>query len=237
MPVLIGALADGTKEVIAISDGFRECELSWSEVLPGLKNRGLEQAPMPAVGEGALGFWITLRKIFPETKEQRCRFHKKGNVLSQLPDSLQGKGLQMLREIEQQPTREWAIKERKHFESVFAAKYPKAVECLLKDRGTLLTFDDFPAEHGASLKTTNPIENMLATVKHRTYKSKGCGYLSMLFKLTQQAQGRWRRLNAPHLVQHVAAGVTFVNGEAVVMPNDGQMLEAAKEITKEKNVA
>jgi transposase-like protein len=147
----------------------------------------------------------------------------------------------MLREIEQQPTRELAIKERKHFESVFAAKSPKAVECLLKDRGTLLTFDDFPAEHGASLKTTNPIESMFATVKHRTYKSKGCGsretYLLMLFKLTQQAQGRRRRLNAPHLVQHVAAGVTFVNGEAAVMPNDGQMLEAAKEITKEKNVA
>jgi hypothetical protein len=120
----------------------------------------------------------------------------------------------------------------------FAAKSPKAVECLLKDRETLLTFDDFPAEHWASLKTTNPIESMFATVKHRTYKSKGCGsretYLSMLFKLTQQDQGR---LNTPHLVQHVAAGVTFVNGEAVVMPNDGQMLEAAKEITKEKNVA
>jgi transposase-like protein len=147
----------------------------------------------------------------------------------------------MLREIEQQPARELAIKEMKRFEATFAAKYPKAVECLLKDQDVLLTFYDFPAEHWASLKTTNPIESMFATVKHRTYKSKGCGsretYLSMVFKLTQQAQGRWRRINAPHLVQHVAAGVTFVNGEAVVMPNDGQMLEAAKENTKEKTAA
>ena len=187
---------------------------------------------MLAVGDGALGFWNALRKIFPTTKEQRCWFHKKGNVLTQLPDSLQGKGLQMLREIEQQPTRELAMKQMKHFETTFAAKYPKAVECLMKDQNALLAFYDFPAEHWASLKTTNPIESMFATVKHRTYKSKGCGsretYLAMVFKLTQQAQGRWRRINAPNLVKHVATGVTFVNGEAVNPPNNGTTEEQEK---------
>lgn len=248
MLVLIGVLEDGTKEVIAISDGHRECELSWSEVLLSLKNRGLEHAPMLAIGDGALGFWNALRKIFPMTKEQRCWFHKKGNVLTQLPDSLQNKGKSMLREIEQQPTRELAIKEMKRFEATFGAKYPKAVDCLMKDQDVLLTFYDFPAEHWQSLKTTNPIESMFATVKHRTYKSKGCGsrdtYLSMVFKLTQQAQGRWRRINAPHLVKLVAAGVTFVNGESVdgsgetaAVSDDVQTVEAEKEIAKEKIAA
>ena len=155
MLVLIGVLEDGTKEVITISDGFRESEQSWSEVLLNLKNRGLEHAPMLAIGDGVLGFWNALRKIFPTTKEQRCWFPKKGNVLTKLPDSLQGKATSMLREIEQQPTRELALKEMKHFEAVFSAKYPKAVECLLKDEKALLTFYDFPAEHWASLKTTN----------------------------------------------------------------------------------
>lgn len=241
MLVIIGVLEDGTKEVIAISDGHRECELSWREVLLGLKNRGLEHVPMLAIGDGALGFWNALRKIFPETKEQRCWFHKKGNVLTQLPDSLRNKGLQMLREIEQQPTRELSLTQMKHFENVFGAKYPKAVECLLKDKNSLLTFYDFPAEHWASLKTTNPIESMFATVKHRTYKSKGCGsretYLAMVFKLTQQAQGRWRRINAPHLVKHVVAGVTFVNGEAVNPPNKVTTEESEKVTTKEKIAA
>ncbi len=241
MLVLIGALEDGTKEVTAIGDGFRECEPSWSEVLLRLKNRGLEHAPMLAIGDGALGFWNALRKIFPTTKEQRCWFHKKGNVLTQLPDILQNKGKQMLREIEQQPTRELAIKEMKRFEATFAVKYPKAVECLLKDRESLLTFYDFPAEHWQSLKTTNPIESMFATVKHRTDKSKGCGsretYLMMVFKLTQQAQNRWRRINAPLLMRHVAIGVTFVNGEAVDPPDGARMPEAEKSLTEEKIAA
>ena len=240
MLVIIGVLEDGTKEVITICDGFRESEQSWSEVLLDLKNRGLEHVPMLAIGDGALGFWNALRKIFPTTKEQRCWFHKKGNVLTQLPDSLQGKGLQMLREIEQQPTRELAMKQMKHFEATFSAKYPKAVECLMKDQNALLTFYDFPAEHWQSLKTTNPIESMFATVKHRTYKSKGCGsretYLAMVFKLTQQAQGRWRRINAPNLVKHVVAGVAFVNGEAVNPSNKVTTDELEKDMTKE-NIA
>jgi transposase-like protein len=248
MPVLTGVSEDGTKEVTAVSDGHRECELSWTEVLLSLKNRGLEHVPLLAAGDGALGFWNALRKIFPAVREQRCWFHKKGNVLTQRPDSLQSKGKAMLREIERQPARELAIKEMKRFEAAFAAKSPKAVECLLKDQYVLLSFYDFPAGHWANLKTTNPIESMFAAVKHRTYKSKGCGsrdtYLSMVFKLTQQARGRWRRINAPHLVRLVAAGVTFVNGEAVDgngetanLPNDAQTIEAAKENTREKNAA
>ncbi|MCL2119317.1 MAG: IS256 family transposase [Planctomycetaceae bacterium] len=241
MLVLLGALEDGTKEVLAISDGFRECERSWSEVLLNLKNRGLEHAPMLAIGDGSLGFWNALRKIFPTTKEQRCWFHKKGNVLTQLPNSLHGKAKNMLREIEQQPTRELAMKEMKHFETVFGAKYPKAVECLMKDQKALLTFYDFPAEHWASLKTTNPIESMFATVKHRTYKSKGCGsretYLAMTFKLTQQAQGKWRRINAPHKVQQVANGVTFTDGEAVNPTGDDQSNDTENVVTKEKTAA
>jgi transposase-like protein len=241
MLVIIGALEDGTKEAITISDGFRESEQSRSEVLLDLKNRGLEHVPMLAIGDGALGFWNALRKIFPTTKEQRCWFHKKGKALTQLPDSLQNKGKQMLREIEQQPTRELALKQMKHFESVFAAKYPKAVDCLMKDRDSLLTFYDFPAEHWASLKTTNPIESMFATVKHRTHKSKGCGsretYLTMVFQLTRQAQGKWRRLNAPHLVKDVANGVTFVNGECLNPPNKVTTEEWEKDLTKEKIAA
>ena len=247
MLVLIGALTDGTKEVIAISDGFRESEQSWNEVLLNLKNRGLEQAPLLAIGDGALGFWNALRKIFPTTQEQRCWFHKKGNVLTQLPDSLQGKAKNMLREIEQQPTRELAIKEMKHFEAVFSGKYPKAVECLMKDQKALLAFYDFPAEHWASLKTTNPIESMFATVKHRTYKSKGCGsretYLAMVFKLTQQAQGKWRRINAPHLVLELANGVTFTdgvkitNGEAGNPTRDDQSNSEGEDAKKEKVAA
>jgi transposase-like protein len=128
----------------------------------------------------------------------------------------------------------------KHFETVFGAKYPKAVECLLKDENVLLTFYDFPAEHWASLKTTNPIESMFATVKHRTYKSKGCGsretYLTMVFKLTQQAQGRWRRINAPHLTKEVADGVKFVNGVKIDNQEKGGNNEAVN-ATNEKNVA
>ena len=147
----------------------------------------------------------------------------------------------MLREIEQQPTRELAMKQMKHFEATFTAKYPKAVECLMKDKDSLLTFYDFPAEHWQSLKTTNPIESMFATVKHRMYKSKGCGsretYLAMAFKLTQQAQGRWRRINAPNLVKQVATEVTFANGEAVNPPNKGTTNEPEQDITKEKIAA
>lgn len=224
MLVLIGVTEDGVKEVIAISDGYRESEQSWSEVLLDLKNRGLKHVPVLAVGDGSLGFWNALRKIFPQTKEQRCWFHKKGNILSHFPKNMHGKVKQMLRDIELQPTKELALKQMKLFEKTFGAKYPKAVECLLKDRDTLLTFYDFPAEHWASLKTTNPIESMFATVKHRTYKTKGCGsretYLSMVFKLTQIAQGRWRRINAPGKVQLVSNGVVFVNGEAIPSPTE-----------------
>jgi transposase-like protein len=194
-----------------------------------------------AIGDGALGFWNALRKIFPTTQEQRCWFHKKGNVLTKLPDSLQGKAASMLREIEQQPTRELALKQMKHFETVFSAKYPKAVECLTKDEKALLTFYDFPAEHWASLKTTNPIESMFATVKHRTYKSKGCGsretYLTMVFKLTQQAQGRWRRINAPKLVKAMIDGVMFVNGVAVNATKDVETNDTEINAANEKNAA
>jgi putative transposase len=213
---LMGATEGGKKELIAITDGYRESTQSWRELLLDVKKRGLSKAPELATGDGALGFWAALREIFPTTQEQRCWVHKTANVLNKLPKSLQAKAKSMLHNIWMAETRKQANDAFDLFVETFEAKYPKAVECLIKDRDVLLKFYDFPAEHWVHLRTTNPIESMFATVRLRTKRTKGCGSrtacLTMVFKLTQCAEKRWRRLNGKELIPEVIRGVRFVDG-------------------------
>ena len=214
--VVIGATADGTKELIAISDGYRESEQSWVELLLNCKARGLVMDPKLATGDGALGFWAALRKVYPTTCEQRCWVHKTANVLNKMPKHLQGKAKAMLHDIWMAATRVEADKAFDLFLESFRAKYPKATECLAKDRDELLSFYDFPAEHWVHLRTTNPVESTFATVRLRTRRTKGCGSrvacLTMVFKLIDSASKRWRALNGAKLIQDVVQGIQFVDG-------------------------
>jgi transposase-like protein len=214
--VLIGVRLDGKKEVITIEDGYRESTESWASLLRDLKRRGMP-APVLAVGDGALGFWAALREVYPEAQEQRCWVHKIANVLDKLPKRVQPRAKDMLHEIMYAPDRPGARQDIERFCQEFQAKYPKAVECLLKDQDELLTFFDFPAEHWIHLRTTNPIESTFATVKARTKRTKGAGSrkaaLAMAFKLLLGAEAYWRKISAPHLVALVQAGVEFSDGQ------------------------
>lgn len=214
--VLMGATADGKKELIAVSDGYRESEQSWSELLLSLKQRGLSEAPKMAVGDGALGFWAALRKLFPETVEQRCWVHKTANVLNKLPKSVQPKAKGDLHEIWQAATREQAKKAFDNFLEKYDAKYQAACECLRKDREQLLAFYDFPAEHWGHLRTTNPIESTFATIRLRHRKTKGSGTrrasLTMMFKLAQSASKKWKRLRGSDKIAFVIEGRSFKDG-------------------------
>jgi transposase-like protein len=214
--VLMGATADGRKELIAIADGFRESEQSWKALLLDCQARGLVIDPTLAIGDGALGFWKAVRQIWPTTREQRCWVHKTANVLDKLPKSQQPRAKEMLHAIWQAATRADADKAFDLFLATYAAKYPKATECLAKDRTELLVFYDFPAEHWAHLRTTNPIESTFATVRLRTAKTKGTGTrlacLTMVFKLMESASKHWRMLNGSKLLGDVIAGVMYVDG-------------------------
>lgn len=214
--VLLGATADGKKDLIAIQDGQRESEQSWKELLLDVQARGLTIAPTLAIGDGALGFWKAARQVWPEVKEQRCWVHKTANVLDKLPKSVQPKAKGLLHAIYQAPSRAEADKAFDLFLRIYEAKYPKATECLAKDRNELLTFYDFPAEHWMHLRTTNPIESVFATVRLRTEKTKGSGTrvacLTMVFKLMESAAKRWRALNGAPLLADVIAGVVFKDG-------------------------
>ena len=217
--VLMGATADGNKELIAISDGYRESAASWKEILLDCRQRGLGERggdPKLAIGDGALGFWAAIDELWPSTLHQRCWVHKTSNVLNKMPKSLHGKGKSMLHNIWMAQTQAEANKAFDLFVETFAAKYPKAVECLVKDREALLTFYSFPAEHWSHLRTTNPIESTFSTVRLRTDKAKGCGSrtacLTMVFKLVQSAEKHWRALNGSTLIPEVIAGVEFVDG-------------------------
>jgi putative transposase len=214
--VIAGVSADGTKEVIAIEDGYRESKESWASLLRDLQRCGL-RAPVLAVGDGALGFWAALAEVYPETQAQRCWVHKIANVLDKLPKRLQPRAKAMLHEIMYAPTRASAREEMASFQREFGAAYPKAVDCLLKDADALLTFFDFPAEHWAHLRTTNPMESPFATVKGRMRKTKGSGSraacLAMAFKLALAAQDHWRKVHAPHSVALVRAGARFEDGK------------------------
>jgi putative transposase len=215
--VLIGATEDGTKELLAVVDGYRESTQSWRELLGQLKRLGLTTAPKLAIGDGSLGFWIALQEEYGPVAQQRCWVHKTANILDKMPKSVQGKAKQLIHEMYLAPTRKAALAAYDQFISSYQAKYPKATECLEKDKEGLFTFYSFPAQHWPHLRTTNPIESTFATVRLRTHRTKGCGSriatLTMVFKLGIEAQKHWRRLNGSELIPKVVTGVQFVDGE------------------------
>ena len=214
--VIIGVTAEGKKELVALEDGFRESELSWRGVLSDLKRRGLEEGAELAIGDGALGFWKALEQIYPETRWQRSWVHKTANVLNKLPKSLQPKAKQQLHEIWMAPGREEADKSFNYFIEIYERKYPKAVECLRKDREVLLTFYDFPAEHWRHIRTTNPIESTFATVRLRTNKVRSCfssqTVVTMAFQLCRCAERRWQTINGVNQLSKIMEGKKFIDG-------------------------
>ena len=215
--VIIGADRDGNKELVAVNDGYRESDLGWQEILLDLKRRGLQRVPELAIGDGALGFWAALRKIFPQTREQRCWVHKTANILDKMPKSLQPKAKAHIHEMYMAESRKDALKAYDHFIEVYEAKYPNAVACLTKDKEELFTFYDFPAMHWIHIRTTNPIESTFATVRLRTKRTKGCGSrkatLTMVFKLALEAQRTWKKLKGHNLIPLVLQKKVFVDGE------------------------
>ena len=216
--VMVGARLDGTKELVALADGYRESEESWAELLRDLKNRGMKP-PELAVGDGALGFWGALRDVFPKSRIQRDWVHKTMNVLDSMPKSVHSRAKAAIHEITEAENKKEARKAIKEFAAEFGVKWPKAVEKITSEKEVLLTFYDYPAQHWMHLRTTNPIESTFAPVRARTDITKGPGSrqagLAMIFKLMEAAQGRWRRLNGHHLVALVRAGAEFRNGELV----------------------
>jgi putative transposase len=220
MLVIIGATPEGKKELLGFQVGLRESAQSWRELLVDLKARGLSIAPEVATGDGALGFWKALDEVSPTTRHQRCTVHKTANVLDKLPKSVQPAAKSDLREIWKAPDRVTAEAAVATFADKYGAKYNKAVACLVKDRDALLTFYDFPAEHWDHLRTSNPIESVFATVRHRTVRTKGA--LSqdtarlMVFKLVTAAAKTWRRLKGENQLPKVVQGVTFTNGVEVI---------------------
>jgi putative transposase len=221
--VMIGVRADGRKELVALTDGYRESTESWADLLRGCRRRGM-RAPVLAVGDGALGFWAALREVFPDTREQRCWWHKQANVLAALPKSAHPGAIAAMREIYNAEDIDKAQVAIKAFEIDYAAKYPKAVAKIVDDADVLLEFYKYPAEHWVHLRTTNPIESTFATVRLRTRVTKGPGSraagLAMAYKLIVAAQARWRAVNAPHLVALVRAGAVFHKGKLLERPLD-----------------
>jgi transposase-like protein len=228
--VLIGARPDGTKEVVAVEDGDRESTESWLSVLRGLKRRGM-RAPVLATGDRALGFWAALRDVWPATPARTCWVHRIANVLDKLPTGLQPRAKRLLHEAMYAPSRAACEQAIAAFGAAFAAKYPKAVASLTRDQEQLLTHCAFPAEHWGHRRTTNPIESTFATVRLRQRVTKGAGSrtagLTMADKLLAMAETRWRRLNAPHLVAQVRAGVTFTDGVRLEREEVAQTARAA----------
>jgi len=217
--VIMGALENGKKELVAILDGYRESKSSWLELLLSVKQRGLTEGPKLAIGDGGLGFWAALPEVYPETKEQRCWVHKTANILDKVPASVQPKAKEKIHDMYMAPTKEQAFVAFNSFLSLYSTKFPKACECLIKDKDVLFTFYDFPAEHWIHLRSTNPIESTFATVRHRTKRTKGCGTrlatLTMVFKLCKQAEKTWKRIKGYRLIAKVIQGVRFVDGELV----------------------
>jgi len=222
--VLIGVRTDGTKELVALADGYRESTGSWADLLRGCARRGM-RAPVLAIGDGALGFWGALREVFPQTREQRCWFHKIANVLCALPKSAHPNAKTALAQIWNAEDRDHARRAVAAFKLAYGAKFGKAVAKITDDLDELLAFYDYPAEHWIHLRTTNPIESTFATVRHRTKVTKGPGSkaagIAMAFKLIEAAQARWRAVNAPHLVALVRAGAKFKKGKLIERSANG----------------
>lgn len=216
MLVLMGTLEDGRKELVGLVDGYRESKISWQDILRDLKARGLKEAPKLAVGDGALGFWAALREEFSETREQRCWVHKTANILDKMPKKVQPRAKQRIHEMYRAETKKEALKAYDEFVNLYSAKYPRACECLNKDKDVLFQFYDFPAEHWQHIRTTNPIESTFATVRHRTRRTKGCGTraatLAMTYKLAMEAEKQWRRINGRKLIFKIMRGAKFVDG-------------------------
>lgn len=216
---IMGADKGGNKELIAVNDGFRESKASWKEILLNLKSRGLAMAPKLAIGDGALGFWAALDEVYPKTRRQRCWVHKTANILDKMPKSIQSKAKSMIHEMYMAETKESALKAYDHFVESFADKYPKAVNCLKKDREDLFSFYDFPGVHWIHIRTTNPIESTFATVRLRTRKTKGCGSrlttLTMIFKLCLESEKTWHKLKGYRLIPLVLEDTIFKDGMQV----------------------
>ncbi|MDZ7885906.1 MAG: IS256 family transposase [Mycobacterium sp.] len=233
--VMLGVRADGRKELVAISDGYRESTESWADLLRDCKRRGMA-APVLAVGDGALGFWKAVREVFPATREQRCWFHKQANVLAALPKSAHPAALAAIKDIYNAEDIDKAQLAIKAFEIDYGAKYPKAVAKIVDDADVLLEFYKYPAEHWIHLRTTNPIESTFATVRLRTKVTKGPGSraagIAMAYKLIDAAQARWRAVNAPHLVALVRAGAVFHKGKLLERPVDITPPEPGAESTE-----
>ncbi len=224
--VLIGVREDGSKELIAVEDGYRESKESWLSVLRDLTARGVE-APLLAIGDGALGFWSALREVWPESKEQRCWVHRTANVLEKFPKRLQPRAKSQIHEIFKAETKEIAEEQVDRFVKEYEDRYPKAVASLLRDRETMLTFYDFPAAHWQSIRSTNVIESAFATVRLRQRVTKGAGSrakgLTMAFKLLAMAEKRWRRIRSPHLVMPMLEGTKFLDGKPIESnPQEGR---------------
>lgn len=217
--VVIGVNERGEKHFLAIEDGVRESKQSWRELLLDLKARGLEIPPRLAVGDGALGFWAALEEVYPATRQQRCWVHKVANVLNYLPKAVQPRAKAALQEIWMAETQAAAITAFDQFVRAYGAKYPKAVDCLTKDREVMLAFFDFPAEHWIHIRSSNVIESTFATIRHRTDRTKGCltraGMLAMMFKLAMSAEHGWRRLRGFEWLAKVIRGVKFRDGVEV----------------------
>ena len=217
--VLIGVNERGQKRFLAIEDGVRESKQSWLELLRDLKERGLKLAPNLAIGDGALGFWAALEEIFPTTRHQRCWVHKTANILNYLPKSLQARAKAGLHDIWMADTKVNAEKAFASFLTNYGAKYPKATECLAKDRAALLAFYEFPAAHWIHIRSSNVIESSFATIRHRTDRTKGCltrdGMLAMIYKLGESAEHSWRRLRGFEWLAKVVEGVKFRDGVEV----------------------
>jgi transposase-like protein len=228
--VLIGVREDGSKELVAVEDGYRESSESWLSVLRDLQGRGLE-APLLAIGDGALGFWKALRETWPESAEQRCWVHRTANVLDKLPKRLQPRAKKHLHEIFQAETKEVAQEQVEVFQREYGDRYPKAVASLVRDEEKLLTYYDFPAAHWQTIRSTNVIESAFATVRLRQRVTKGAGSrargLAMAHQLLAMAQKRWRRIRSPHLVQELLAGTKFLDGRTVNHDDEGVRKSAA----------
>jgi transposase-like protein len=214
--VVMGATADGTKELIAVQEGYRESTTSWLQLLRDCRQRGLKVDPHLAIGDGGLGFWSALPQVYPSARPQRCWVHKTANVLNKLPKGIQGRAKGKLQEIYMAETRAKAQQAFDRFVELYKAKYSRATECLVKDREALLAFYDFPAEHWVHIRTTNPIESAFATVRLRHNRTKGNGSrqacLAMVFKLCQAAEDHWRGLNGSDLLPAIIAGIKFEDG-------------------------
>lgn len=214
--VIMAVDADGNKELIAVSDGYRESKISWKELLLDLKRRGLKQGPKLAIGDGGLGFWAAVREVFPEAREQRCWVHKTANILDKMPKSMQSKAKGHIHDMYRAESKKAALEAYDHFIRVYQDKFPKAVDCLIKDKDSLFTFYDFPAAHWIHIRTINPIESTFATVRLRTKRTKGCGSrtatLTMVYKLAFEAQRTWKRLKGYNMIPHVLEERVFVDG-------------------------